>query len=79
MLNMFGRSNSHKAMVYYSILATRNNDVHIIMGSVGQDLNNLELEGIASEPYAKNQFSVKSIKDLPQLHNDFVESICDGK
>jgi len=49
------------------------------MGSVGRDLNILELEGMASEPKDDNIFSVDSIRFLDDMFDELVFSVCNGE
>ena len=52
---------------------------HIIVVSVGKDLNMVELEGIASEPKDFNIYRVESISTLPSIQQQIITSFCDGK
>ena len=45
---------------------------------IGDDLNVLELYGIASQPVDETVFIAESYRDLPQLVQKIPQAICDG-
>ena len=45
---------------------------------IGDDLNVLELYGIASKPVDETVFIADSYRDLPQLVQKIPQAICDG-
>lgn len=53
-------------------------NIHLMVVSVGDQINNLELKGIASEPVDKNLFKVERFQDLPNLVQQLANAMCDG-
>ena len=53
--------------------------IHIIVVSVGTDLNTLELEGIASQPTSDTLYAVESYRDLPSIRANIDRAMCDGE
>ncbi len=53
--------------------------IHFVVIAVGTDINTIELEGIASEPKQENLYTVSTIRDIPQLKEEIIGSVCDGK
>ena len=49
------------------------------MIGIGDDLNQLELRGIASRPINKNLFVVPSYRDLPNFVDVIPQAMCDGE
>ena len=45
----------------------RSNGVHIIVLAIGEDLNIMELNGIASRPIESNRFVVSRFSDVPDI------------
>ena len=73
-----GNSNIDPENTIPEAVQTRIQGIHIIVVSVGKDMNWLELEGIASEPQDRNIYNVESIRDLYQIHDAIKTSFCDG-
>ena len=47
--------------------------------SVGDQINNLELRGIASQPENSNLFQVEKFSDLQTIVSRLSNAICDGE
>ncbi len=73
-----GNSNINPTTTVPDAIQARVNNIHLMVVAVGQDINRIELEGIASDPKDENIYTVESINDLNNLERNIVYSTCDG-
>ena len=74
-----GNSNKDKEYTIPFAIDARVKGVHIIVLSIGDMLNMLELNGMASLPSSANLHQARSWKDLSGLKDVLVANTCDGK
>ena len=74
-----GNSNINEENTIPFAIDARRNGAHLIVVSIGDMLNMLELKGMASMPVASNLYAATSWRDLPGLQVDMIEATCDGK
>ena len=60
-------------------IALRQAGAFISVVAVGDDMNQLELNGIASYPHTDNVMFANSFRGLPNLVSNAVKSSCNGK
>lgn len=73
-----GKSNDRSATLREASQAQTEGIVMIAVG-VGDGVNELELEGIASYPPSSNVFHVDNFDDFDQITDSLISSICNGK
>ena len=74
-----GNSNINEVNTIPFAIDARRKGVHVIVVSIGDMLNMLELKGMASMPVDSNLYAATSWKDLPGLKVDMIDATCDGK
>ena len=74
-----GNSNINEAKTYTEAVKARVSGIHIIVVSVGQQVNRLELRALASDPDDKNIFQVERFSQLQGLISQIPGAICDGR
>ena len=74
-----GNSNINEAETYTEAVAAKVSGIHIIVVSVGSQINRIELNAIASDPDARNIFQVERISELPNLISLIPGALCNGK
>ena len=74
-----GNSNINKENTIPFAIDARTKGVHVIVVSIGDMLNMLELRGMASMPVAQNLHQAKSWRDLAGLKTNMIKSTCDGE
>lgn len=72
-----GNSNINEENTIPYAIQARELGIHIIVVSVGTDLNGLELEGIASQPTANTLYRVESYRGLPGIRANIDRAMCD--
>lgn len=72
-----GNSNINKENTIPFAIDARTKGVHVIVVSIGDMLNMLELRGMASMPVAQNLHQAKSWRDLAGLKTNMIKSTCD--
>ncbi len=74
-----GAANLDETETLPQAIAARVDGVHIVSVAVGRPLNMPELQGIASDPFEANLFTVESFDNLPGLIPQVVAALCDGR
>ncbi len=74
-----GNSNINEAQTFPEAVAAKVNGIHMIVVSVGQQVNTLELKAIASDPDERNIFQVERISQLPDLVSRIPNALCNGE
>ena len=74
-----GNSNRDQQYTIPFAIDARIKGVHIIVLSIGDMLNMLELHGMASLPSSANLHQARSWRQLSGLKNALVSNTCDGK
>ena len=73
-----GASNIDETETLPQAIAARVEGVHIITVGVGSDLSMPELQGMTSDPYQENLFTVESFNNLKGLVPEVIGATCDG-
>ena len=60
-------------------VAARIAGIQVIVAGVGDNMNAMEMMGMASAPQARNVMSVARFKDIGSLVSKIVASVCDGQ
>jgi collagen type VI alpha len=71
-----GNSNINPELTIPDAIDARVQGIHVIVVAVGTQLNLLELRGMASQPNANTIITVDSIRNLPSVMNNVLDSIC---
>ena len=74
-----GYSNVQKELTVPNAIEARIEGTHIMVVSVENKEDNLELKGMVSDPDSYNLFNVNSYDDLETIVERVVEAMCDGK
>ena len=74
-----GASNVDETETLPEAIAARVEGAHIITVGVGYTLNTPVLQGMTSDPYQENLFTVESFNNLKGLIPDIIGATCDGK
>lgn len=74
-----GNSNINEPETYTEAVAAKVSGIHVIVVSVGRQINSLELKAIASDPDDKNIFQVERISQLPDLISLIPGALCNGE
>jgi len=72
-----GGSNMEKPLTVPAAIAARVKGTHNVVIGLGDDLNMLELYGIASQPIQRTVMMAQSFRDLPDLVDQIPQAICD--
>lgn len=72
-----GKANINAEDTIPQAIDTRISGIHIIAIGVGNDVDQFELRGIASDPVEANVFTVEFFGQLPELRLPLVSSMCD--
>ena len=51
----------------------------MIVASVENNINKIELKGLSSLPHVQNLFNVQRFSQLPAMFSDILTATCDGK
>ena len=73
-----GRSDDPDATWRTAMSLRNEEDAFLIAVGIGNNIRQLELEGIASEPLSNNVMTVESFDDLGSIEDDLIDTICDG-
>ena len=74
-----GQSNIDSDNTIPEAIKARQEGVHIIAVSMGENKRRLEIKGIASDPDEHNIMDVKDYDNLPSVVAKMVDTMCDGK
>ena len=74
-----GNSNITPERTMHAAVAARISGIHIFTVSVGDRINRLELQGMASFPTKNNIFNVDSYEELTSLATVLPTAMCDGE
>lgn len=74
-----GHSNINAEQTIPEAIQARVDGTHMIVATVENDHNNLELKGLASDPKEKNIFNVQRYSQLPTIVSTIVQATCNGK
>ncbi|ELU15429.1 hypothetical protein CAPTEDRAFT_157837 [Capitella teleta] len=72
-----GNSNINADATVPKAIQVRESGVHVIVVGIGDSVNRYEMEGIASDPPAETVFKATSYRDLPDIVDELVNSVCD--
>lgn len=72
-------SNINKEDTIPRAIDAKNADIHMVAVGVGEDVDVLELNGLASRPATDNVFWARSQNDLPDLVADVIDAFCNGE
>ena len=78
-ISLSGNSNINEADTYTEAVAAKVSGIHVMVVSVGQQINTFELKAIASDPDERNIFQVERISELPNLISQIPGALCNGK
>ncbi len=73
-----GNSNINAQDTIPQAIKARVDGMHIIVSTIENNVNNLEIKGMASEPNLKNIFNAQRYSDLPNLVNSITQATCDS-
>ena len=73
-----GNSNITPERTMHAAVAARVSGIHVLTVSVGEHINHLELQGMASFPTRHNMFNVNTYEDLSSLASVLPAAMCDG-
>ena len=73
-----GVSNVDKDQTLTEAALARESDIHVIVGSIENDVMSSELKGLASRPHEVNIINVDRYADLPNIVEQMVAAACDG-
>ena len=74
-----GGSNINSELTIPEAIKLREKGVHISIIAVGDDMNEFELQGIASVPVDHNIVRSQSYQGLPEVLSASIRSTCNGK
>ena len=73
-----GHSNVQKSLTIPTAIEARVKGTHIMVVSVENSEENLELKGMSSDPDSYNLFNVNNYNDLETIVERVVDAMCDG-
>ena len=74
-----GASTVNKEQTLPEAITTRVAGVHIMVISIENDVNNLEIKGMASKPAPFNVFPVDTYSQVTSLLSNISYGVCDGE
>lgn len=74
-----GNSNINADDTIQKAIDSRASGIHIIVIGIGDQLNSIEMNGIASDPTPETVFFATSYRDLPEIVDELVNAVCDGR
>ena len=71
-----GQSNVNRASTAAEALRARNAGVRLIVIAMGQDVDNAEINAVASDPDSSNVYVMNDVTQLEQTASDVLDELC---